>query len=333
MKIDTTRNYSQTKQIVAAGNKGFIVVGDLHWKLGTLSNSTQNDNRATVRWLDRIGSTTRFVAVGDNGTILVSEDNAATWRRTKALDGQDEQQNLMYVQQITPNAVMIAGSRGYIAQLELGDGSYKLVTERTPTSENILLQLSPRDQQGQIAVGDNVLRRTQTELFDWLRKKEPDNFLYAIVSARDKVLSAFPENSPRGTQLMATVSKAEGVRKELEDLKQKKSQLVERKMSALQTNPIDTKDYMLWLTGARALIAIIGFFALRFLVSLYQYYRNEASLYEARGDALRAMRVLPASLAEVGPWFAPKGLEDAGATSMIGEVVSSLKAMVGGQKL
>ena len=336
---DPGRSYADVRQIMIGGSNGLLLVGEragakqTTWKLGQLApgkflnGAAENVN--TIRWIEPLAGTSNVIAVGDRGTLLVSTDRGSTWRIEPG-----ERPTLLYAQSFSPDKVMIAGARGYIAQLELtaNASSAKLTVEETPDDKKIFYQLSPRNQTQQVAAGDGILRRvTLSEVLLYLRViSEADKFRELAVGAQSKdlLLDRLPKSSKEYTSLTTMISDLQHIDDDVKTLRNDIPDLDRRRNDVLQKDPIKPEDFMLWLTGARALVVVIAFFLIRFLISLYRYHNNQSAIYEARGDALRSARFLPATVGEVAAWFAPGSLEDSG-SNMVQDVLAAIKGMAG----
>jgi hypothetical protein len=141
-------------------------------------------------------------------------------------------------------------------------------------------------------------------------------------------LDRLPKSSKEYTSLTTMISDLQHIDDDVKTLRNDIPDLDRRRNDVLQKDPIKPEDFMLWLTGARALVVVIAFFLIRFLISLYRYHNNQSAIYEARGDALRSARFLPATVGEVAAWFAPGSLEDSG-SNMVQDVLAAIKGMAG----
>lgn len=331
--VDSQRPLSESKRIVIGGADQTIIYGeitensrgqrDISWKESIISQRSKD----AIRWIERFGASPNMIAVGDNGTILVSRDSGTNWQPEP---NEGDRPRLLYAQATALDRVTITGDDGYIAQLSLGpkDGRSKIARETSPIKDTLLYQISPRNQQEQVAVGDMILRREPSNLAAFA-ELDPETF--RGVALRKQFFENIPTTPEEKSLLSNMIADLQRIDQDVGELNKDLETTKGRREATLTTTPINTGEFMWWLTGSRAAIVVMMFFIIRFLVSLYRYHTNRAAFYQARSDAFRSMRVLPGTVKEVIALYTPEPLGDDVASWSFAEIISAARGSVSGK--
>jgi hypothetical protein len=263
----------------------------------------------------------------------VSHDSGETWRRHKISSLDD----IFFAQAFSAEKALIVGNKNFVAQVEL-QGSSKppqIVPDATSGTMGDLRWLSPGGQAGQVAVGPGSIMRlvTFSKILAPLRSGDSEDFRRLAVNetVQKEAFASLPENSmPLYTlkDIFGTISR---INNDLATNQQKVVNIDKRREDSINHSTMTSQEYMWWLNGSRALVVVIAFFLIRFLSSLYKYHRNLAAYFEARGDMLSMLRVIPGTALELSGIFTPNVVDEASPGNIVDEMLASAKTILGGQ--
>jgi hypothetical protein len=240
--------------------------------------------------------------------------------------------SINFVQTISTHKAILAGD-DFIAQIELSEPSKPPMLVPDPRPTGNIRWLSPREKT-QIAVGDGTVIRLLpfSESLALLRAAEGQDFRRTAANpVTQAALESIPELSEYRYNLKKILDDAAQIEARDKSIHVKLLTLSESKEKDMGQEPITSTEYLWWLNGSRALALVITFFAIRFLSSLYRYHLTLSNYYLGLADALRMIRIVPDTVAELTAIFVPKSLEDVAPASMIDELLRSAKGILGAQ--
>jgi photosystem II stability/assembly factor-like uncharacterized protein len=338
---------SSNDRVIVVGTNGIILTGErqgksFQWRFADLVDRTSGTKSpltgnvqaiGTLRWIDHFGGTQNVLAVGDKGTALISNDFGRSWRSLQL--GQDR--SFTFVQAISAERALIAGENNFIGQIELQGSSSipSVVPDSTPAVTTNIRWISPPEQISQVAIGTGVImhRVKFSEALVPLRASGGEDFIRIAADPllQRAALQSVPENTILRATLGNILHEASQIKERLESLHEKSIRIADRREQNLSNPAINSQEFLWWLNGSRALVVVIAFFVIRFLSALYRYHSGLATYYQARGDALRMLRVIPGTITELAAVFAPKPLDEVTSGGVVDELLKTAKGILGTQ--
>ena len=293
-------------------------------------NGSINNDIGTLRWIDTFRRE-NLIAVGDNGTLLLSHDDGKTWD----LQGGTVRPNLLYVQTTNPSTATFTGADGYIGDLTISPTGQliSLSEESTPVKDvkdAVIYQISSRSQKDQWQLAQKMLRllNVSSLLHVLTNSIKAEDFRNRLTTSRSEVeyTEGLPTNSDEYSKVKSWITTFAEIKERVDADVSQEAKIDDDKTKALSVNPVTTSEFMIWITGARAMVAAVAFFAIIFRPA-YRYHSNQAAYYEGRDtQILRLARFAWGVSPRIGHWFKPgANSSDNVALNLVGDVVGGIK--------
>ena len=342
VKIDSDRSFSDVKRVYivgASGNAGVIIVGtrtgptSIQWRFASTPDGKKIDGSQDIRslrWVEQLGTSSQFIAVGDEGSILYSPNEGNTW--SPVAPG-DKRPNLLFARSTSANNATINGANGYIASVVIppAPGLPQISVEHSESKNNTIYDVSS-GQRVQFAAGAGMLRSVFVSRAMQALVSEDDKLFRGQMVDDNSVaalLEGVPVNASEYSLFQAVRQSLEQVNDDIVRLKSEGDERTKQRVDTLKGNSVSAGDLMLWVTGARALVAIVAFFILRYFITLSRVNLNYAAFYKSRGDVLRSMLIIPGGTSELSLLFSPNTLDDSALGATISDTILSAVKGVG----
>jgi photosystem II stability/assembly factor-like uncharacterized protein len=330
ISIDDRRPLSASQTIVLGGRSNqnaVMLVGKYEteslpkWEFAKLSDGPALNGLngfAPIRYIERCGEAASLIAVGENGTVLASQTNGITWSDVK-IDSKETSADettlptFYYALSDSTNTAIIGGAGGYIGSLNLASRPLKVVTERAYRTGESAIKKFVNSKSNYGAFGTKYLARAESKKSD---------LIYSLTHLAPKYLPDLVDQNPSASFNGMAAADAEeltnawtiltSINQEIKKQHSKITKINDSKEEALKTNKLDGSQLLIWAIGVRAIAVIVVLLILRLFINLARFNFNFSAYYATKGDAIRAMVILPGSVKELGAWFTPTLLDDIG---------------------
>jgi photosystem II stability/assembly factor-like uncharacterized protein len=311
--------------VLIGGQDGILLRGQIQQdtKYFTIDFSTVGANNSpngityslpSVRAIDSFGTTDFMIAVGDRGLMLLSKDRGQSWTKIEAGDSA-----LLYAKSISADTAEIAGDGGTIGELQI-DQPADLIKNRPkwkPVHTRAkIFWMSTQGEKFRVAVGEKGLLLSNYaagQARTILARMPSDQSLTSFGNENDPTWlllnDEVPKNSLQHEFLVKARQELHEVNKQLTADTDAQDKLKDRKQELLGQARLGPTEVMLWLNGSRALVLVVAFFLVRFLVSLYRYHMRLAAYYAARKDTLMALRMVSGDFRDIVASMSPDSLD------------------------